>query len=143
MIRFLLFALCAANLSAASPESKSQKQVLTAMDAWKQAMIQRDRSVLESLYDPRLVYCHSNGKHENKVEAIEAVVNGKDRMESIEIADTSVSVYGNTALVQCKMILRMTSDGKPTILNLDVLHVWIKSGSRWRMAARHSARLNP
>jgi ketosteroid isomerase-like protein len=143
MLQFLLIALCATNLLAASPESKSQKEVLAAMDAWKQAMIQRDRSVLESLYEFGLVYSHSSGKHENKAEAIEAVVNGKDRMESIEFVDTSVSIYGNTALVQCRMTLRMTSDGQPNVLNLDVLHAWIKSGSRWRMAARHAARLNP
>jgi ketosteroid isomerase-like protein len=143
MRRFLLIALCATSLLAAVPESKSQKEVLAAMDAWKQAMIQRDRSVLESLYDSGLVYCHSNGKHESKAEAIEAVVNGKDRIESIEFEVTSVSEYGNMALVQCKMTLRMTSEGKPTTLNLDVLHVWVKSGSRWKMAARHAARLNP
>jgi ketosteroid isomerase-like protein len=143
MKQFLLFVLCAVNVLAASPESKSSKDVLASMEAWKQAMIQRNRSALDSLYDPGLSYCHSSGKHENKAEAIESAVNGKDRMESIEFADTSVAVYGNTVLVQCKTNLHMTSEGKPSTLNLDVLYVWIKSGSLWKMAARHAARLNP
>ena len=106
-------------------------------------MIARDRAALEALYAPTLSYIHSNGKHENKAEAIEAVVNGKDRFESIELTDTSVSVYGTTALVKTKQMMRVNSDGTVNMLTLDVLYVWMKSSARWQMVARHALRLNP
>ncbi len=113
------------------------------MNTWREAMIARDRAVLEALYAPGLSYTHSNGKEEDKAEAIEAVVNGKDRIESIELTNVSVSVYGATALVKTKLIMRMNSGGTVNTLTLDVLHVWIRNSSRWQMAARHALRLNP
>jgi ketosteroid isomerase-like protein len=124
-------------------ESNAKKEVLAAMHTWRQAMIARDRTMLDALYAPDLDYAHSSGKHENKAEAIEAVVNGKDRIEFLELTDIVVTVYGATALVKAKIVMRLVSAATATTLNLDVLHVWIKNGAAWQMVARHSARLNP
>lgn len=124
-------------------ESKVEKDVLTAMHTWRQAMVARDRAMLDALYAPGLDYAHSNGKHENKAEAIAAVVDGKDRIESLELTDTAVTVYGATAVVKAKIVMRLTNGETTTTLHLDVLHVWIRNGTHWQMAARHAARLNP
>lgn len=124
-------------------ESNAEKDVLTAMHTWRQAMVARDRAVLEALYAPGLDYVHSSGKHENKAEAIEAVVHGKDRIESLELTEIVVTVYGATALVKAKIVMHLGSGETTTTLNLDVLHVWIKNGTRWQMSARHATRLNP
>ena len=142
MIQMLVM-LCAMALLADTPEMKAEKEVLAAMNSWKQAMIARDRAALEALYAPKLIYVHSNGKQENKAEAIEAVVNGKDRFETIDIEDPSVFVYGSTVLVKARVILHINSGSTTNTLTLDVLHVWMKLSSRWQMAARHALRLNP
>ena len=141
----VLMLLCSMFLLADTPEAKSEKEVLAAMNAWKQAMLMRDRAALEVLYAPGLMYVHSSGKQESKTEAIEAAVAGKDRYEAIDLQDISVSVYGNTALVKAKVIMRINNDGgtATTTLSLDVLHVWIKMPAGWQMAARHATRLNP
>jgi ketosteroid isomerase-like protein len=139
-ILFLLFPIA---VSANVQEPIAEKEVLAAMQTWRQAMIARDRAMLDALYAPGLDYAHSSGKHENKAEAIEAAVNGKDRIESLELTDTVVTVYGATALVKAKILMRLDSGETKTTLNLDVLHVWIRNGTRWQMVARHSARLNP
>ncbi len=139
----LLCALLACPAAESGTPAKSEKEVLSVMDVWKQAMIARDRSILEKLYAPGLIYFHSNGREENKTEAIEAVVSGKDSIEAIEFANTSVRIYGRTALVKNQVTMRTNSNGTPSILRLDVLHVWVKSGSRWQMVARHATRLNP
>ena len=142
----VLMLLCSMFLLADSPEEKSEKEVLAAMNAWKQAMLTRDRAALNGLYAPGLLYVHSGGKQESKAEAIEVAVAGKDRYEAIDLEDISVSVYCNTALVRAKVILRINSGGNGTATNtisLDVLHVWIKMPAGWQMAARHATRLNP
>jgi ketosteroid isomerase-like protein len=138
-----LMLLCSMFLLADTPEAKSEKEVLAAMNAWKQAMLMRDRAALEALYAPGLTYVHSSGKQESKAEAIEAAVAGKDRYEAIELEDISVSVYGNTALVKAKVLMRINSGTATNTLSLDVLHVWIKMPAGWQMAARHATRLNP
>jgi ketosteroid isomerase-like protein len=143
----MLMLLCSMLLLADTPEAKSEKEVLAAMKAWKQAMLTRDRAALEVLYAPGLLYVHSSGRQESKAQAIEAAVAGKDRYEAIDLADISVSVYGNTALVKAKVTMRINSDSgngtETNTLTLDVLHVWIKMQAGWQMAARHATRLNP
>ena len=124
-------------------DSKTEKEVLAAMNAWKQAMLTRNRAVLEELYAPGLTYVHSNGRQENKAEAIEAVVNGQDRFESVDIQDPSVSIYGTTVLVRAKITLRINDGTATKTLILDVLHVWIKNATKWQLVARHALRLNP
>lgn len=143
LMALLMAGLCSAGVRADAPDAKVQKEVLAAMDAWKQAMIGRHRAALEALYAPDLSYTHSSGKQENKAEAIEAVVTGKNRIESIELADISIRIYGNTALVKSKTTLNMSSEGKASTIILDVLYVWVTISSRWQMAARQAIRLNP
>jgi len=134
---------CAIAVLADTPEAKAGKEVLAAMNAWKQAMIARDRETLEALYAPGLSYSHSSGKQENKAEAIEAVVSGKNRFESIDLADVAVSVYGTTVIVKARVIMQLNSGGTVRMIDLDVLHVWIKISSKWQMVARHATRLTP
>jgi len=140
---YALILLCSLAVPSGPSDSKAEKEVLAALNTWREAMVARDRAVLEEIYAPSLSYTHSDGRQENKAQAIEAVVNGKDRIESIELTDTSVSVYGTTALVKTKQSMRMNSGGTMNTLTLDVLYVWIKSSSRWQMVARHALRLNP
>ena len=138
-----LLAFCAINIPGYSSDADTQKEILRVMDVWKQAMIARDRGALESLYAADLSYCHSDGRHETKTAAIDAVVNGKERYESIALTDMSIRAYGSTALAQCKMTLNLGSAGETRTLVLDVLHVWVKNAGAWQLAARHSTRLNP
>jgi ketosteroid isomerase-like protein len=142
MIQMLMLAFSIAFL-ADTPTGKVEKEVLAAMNTWKQAMVSRDRAALELIYAPKLIYVHSSGKQENKAEAIEAAVNGKDRFESIDLEDTSVSIYGKTAIVKAKVIMRINNGTAINTLSLDILHVWIKMSSGWQMVARHATRLNP
>jgi ketosteroid isomerase-like protein len=139
----VLLLLCSVFLLGDAPESKPEKEVLAAMNAWKQAMLARDREALDALYAPGLLYVHSSGKQENKFEAIEAAVAGKDRYESIDLEDLSVSLYGSTALVKAKVVMRINNGTATNTLSLDVLHVWMKMQAGWQMIARHATRLNP
>lgn len=142
MVQMMLLFLSLA-VFADTPEAKTEKEVLAAMNAWKQAIVARDRAALETLYAPGLSYAHSSGKQENKAQAIEAAINGKDRIESMDLTDVSVSSYGTTALVKARIAMRLNSGGTVSTISLDVLHVWIKISSRWHMVARHATRLNP
>ena len=136
-LTLLTIALCSTAVFSAEPN----KEVLTAMDNWRKAMIAKDGAALEKLYAADLSYTHSSGKNESKTEAIAAVVNGKGKTDKIEYADTTVRVYGKTALVKTKVTLIGSTDGKPTTTALNVLFVWVKSSSGWQMVARQAIRL--
>src|SRR5258706_4281496 len=125
MKKWILILLSAALLPAAS-DSKGEKEVLAAMDAWKQATMKKDQAALDKLLHPDLTYSHSSGKNETKAEVLKAVTTGKAKVEAVEFADTTVRVYGNTALVRGKVDITNNTEGKSTTAHLNILHVWIK-----------------
>src|SRR5437763_9244492 len=126
MIKCVYVLLSMAVLSAAGSDSKGEKAVLTAMDAWKQAAIKKDRAALEKLLHNDLTYTHSSGMNQTKADVLESVLNGKATVEAIEFAGNTVRVYGDTALVKGKVNITNNTDGKSTTARLDILHVWTK-----------------
>ena len=66
MKTWILVLLSTAILSAAGVDSKGEKDVLGAMDAWKQATMKKDRAALDKLLHPDLTYSHSSGKTQTK-----------------------------------------------------------------------------
>jgi ketosteroid isomerase-like protein len=125
---------------AAAPD----KDVLAALEAWKQAMIKKDKAAFEKLYHPDLSFAHSSGVIETKEQAIEHVVGGAASFDAIDLAETKVRVHGNTALVTGKMDYHQREKDKVNLVKLVVLTVWMKGGKQgWQMIARQAARLNP
>ena len=53
-----------------------EKAVLAALDAWKEAMLKKDRAALEKIFHPELTYSHSSATVQDKAQAITAVVDG-------------------------------------------------------------------
>ena len=141
MRRLLAATVFSMTLFAVDP--KTEKALLSVMDTWRQAMLTRDKAALDRLYTPDITYTHSNGKNETKAEAIDAVVNGKGKFESIDFSGTTVRVYGNTALVKGRVVIKTSTDGKQAINNLDILHVLVKASSGWQIVARQATRIVP
>ena len=141
MKKWMWLLISASVLSAAGSESKGEKEVLAAMDAWKQATMKKDRAALEKLLHPDLSYTHSSAKNETKADVIKAVTTGKSTVEAIDFINNTVRVYGNTALVKGKVDIKNNVDGKSTTANLDILHVWLKGPQGWQLVARQAVRL--
>jgi len=143
MKKLIWIFLSAAVLSAAVADSKAEKEVLAAMDAWKQATMKKDRAALEKLLHDDLTYSHSSAMNQTKAEVVQSVTTGKATVEAINFSDTTVRVYGKTALVKGKVDITNNTDGKSTTAHLNILHVWIKGPQGWQMVARQATRLTP
>ena len=127
-------------LAAAPATSKDDKEVLAAMDAYKEAMIHKDGAALDKLLSDDLTYTHSGGQHETKADVIKSITTGKTIIEALDFSDTNVRLYGNVALVKGKVDLWHS---KTNIVHMNVLHVWVKGPQGWQMVARQATRLTP
>src|ERR1035441_7485279 len=97
-----------------------EKEVLAAMDAWKQAMIHRDSAGLEKYLHEGVIYSHSDGHtRQNKAEAIAAVMSGKPSIDAMEFPDPTVKVFGDTALVKGRLDITTSQDGKSSTGHVD------------------------
>jgi len=133
MLKCLLLIAAAVSLSAADPKA----DVLSTMETWKQAMLKKDGAALEPLLHADLLYSHSDGRTETKADILKALPN----LGSIKFGESSVRIYGNTALVKGSMEIVNNATTPPTALNLSVLQVWLKGPKGWQLVARHSNRL--
>src|SRR3954466_10994953 len=135
----LLFSTAAAVVSAATPDPKTQKEVLAALDAYKQAMMKKDAAALTKLLTDDLTYTHSSNLHEDKAAVLASLKNGTV-YEAIDFKDPKVRVYGNTAVVVSDVDFHNNANGVVTVNKLNVLHVFVKGPSGWQLAARQATR---
>jgi ketosteroid isomerase-like protein len=116
----------------------ADKDVLAAVDAWKQAALKGDATALGRLYHDGLAYTHSNGMTQTKAVAIASETNPTGVYKGIEMRDLEVHVYGDTAIVEYK--LDLTHYAGDTA-HLHEIMVWLKSPQGWQMLARHATKL--
>jgi ketosteroid isomerase-like protein len=138
MTKWVLVLAAAMTLAAADPKA----DVLSAMESWKTAMLKKDGAALDRLLHPDLTYSHSDGRTESKSDIVQAAKAGKLTVQDIKFGDSTVRVYGNTALVKGIIDISNNANGTPTNLNLSVLQVWLKGSNGWQLVGRQSTRLN-
>jgi ketosteroid isomerase-like protein len=139
MIKWMLPLLSAAVLSAATPDPKAEKEVLAALDAYKQALLKKDAAALTKILSDDLAYTHSSNLHEDKA-AVIASLKKNQSVEAIDFKDLKVHVYGNTAIVKGDIDFHNNAAGVVSVAHLNVLHVFVKGSQGWQMVARQATR---
>jgi ketosteroid isomerase-like protein len=129
---------------ARAADAGAEKAVLAAQDAWKQALIKKDRAAFDKVLHPDLRYGHSDGHIEDKATAIKMIVDGAADWQAVNFADTNVRVLGNTAFVTGKVQYLEREHGQLSEINLVVLSAWVKEArGAWQMIARQATRPAP
>jgi ketosteroid isomerase-like protein len=139
MKKWILLLLSAAILSAADPDPKTEKDVLAALDAYKQAMIKKDATALSRILSDDLTYTHSSNLHQDKAAVLESL-KGNAAVEAIDFKNLKVRVYGNTAVVTGDVDFRNNAAGVVTLSKLNILHVLVKGPQGWQLVARQATR---
>lgn len=122
-------------------QTADEKAVAAAVETLRKAMVDADKAGLEKITADALSYGHSSGKVENKAAFVEAIVTGKSDFKSIELADQSITISENLALVRHKLTGETNNDGQPGTVNLGVLLVWQKQKGQWKLIGRQAFKL--
>lgn len=135
----LLFGLI---LSAGMAQSKTEKEVLDRIEAWRKAVLSQDIKTLDAVFAPEMTYGHSSGHLDTKATFISTIENKKEVYNQLELTEMSVHLVGNIALVRHKMTGNVTlEDGSVSKPNLGVLQVWTKNKNGWQLLARQAFKL--
>jgi ketosteroid isomerase-like protein len=138
----LLIAFCTMS-TISFAQSKDEKAVIASVESLRKAMVDADKATLEKLADTKLSYGHSGGKIENKETFVDNIVSGRSDFVTIELADQTVTVTGNTAIVRHNLNATTNDNGKPAEVHLHVLTVWVKDGNAWKLLARQAVHVTP
>jgi len=138
---FSLLFFCLVICFASQAQSKEEKEVATAVETLKKAMVDANKSQLEAITASELSYGHSSGKVEDKAAFVEALVSGKSDFKTMELADQSIILAGNTAIVRHKLTGEVVDNGNPGNVKLGVMLVWQKQKGQWKLLGRQAYKL--
>ena len=122
-------------------QSKEEKSLFQSIERFRVAMVEGDKSALESLVSDSLSYGHSSGRLEDKKQFIENIISGKSDFISIEISEQTVSILQNIAVVRHILYAETNDNAKPGNVRLKVLQVWQKQKKVWKLIARQAVKI--
>jgi ketosteroid isomerase-like protein len=121
--------------------SPQQMEVMMKMLALKNALIEKDSTVLNDLLASDVTYGHTNGLIQTKAQLIRSVVSKEQDYKAITPSDMNIRVYDNTAVVTMNSRVNMNYQGQPLDMKMYVTLVWVKK-NKWQLVARQSVMLN-
>jgi ketosteroid isomerase-like protein len=127
--------------SAALAQSADEAAVAKAVEAFREAMLKKDKAAFDKLCAEEMSYGHSAGRMETKAQFIADATGERSMWKSITLSDASVKIVGANAIARHKLTGETVSDGKTNAINIGILMVWTKQGADWKLLARQAYRL--
>ena len=127
-----------------SHNQPAEAEVEQTAKAWMEAAGRRDRSSLDRFLAHEFTMVTNRGSLIDKAQWLENMLQrvGRD-VTPPEFLDVRVHVYGNTALMSSRNILRATFDGKDWSGELYLTDIWVRRDGRWQLVRRHASNLVP
>ena len=121
--------------------AQAEKEVASAVEKMRTALLAEDVATLKSLTSEDLTYGHSSGVIENQEQFLEVFASKKTDYQKWDISDLSITFHGKElAMVRHNVIADFASNGNVTTLNLGIMLVWVKEKGTWKLLARQAFR---
>jgi ketosteroid isomerase-like protein len=107
---------------------------------WVAAIVKKDEAAIERLLAEDFAGTSPTAHTFNKGIALADLKSGKYVVESMDLDEISVNVYGETAVVFTSQQEKSTYDGKDVSGHYHFTDVWVKRDGRWQVVASHGSR---
>ncbi len=115
----------------------TKEQILALESRRFKAMCAGDADALDELFHDDLTYTHTSGRVDSKASYTQGIREKHWIYQSIDSSDETVSVYGGTALIHCRLRINLKLDGVPKTIESVATTVWVDDGG-WKCIAVHS-----
>lgn len=123
------------------PGSNDEQELMRLEREWVQAGIKRDASVLDRIEADDYTFTAPEGMVFTKAQDMATITSGDLTVESADIDDMKVRLYGDTAVVTGRLTMKGRYKGKDISGQYRGTDVFVKQGGRWRAVASHSTRI--
>ena len=106
---FSLSAVASAHAGSDSGRTLSNSEALNTAERWATVVAQADIAGLNELLHADYLHVHATALVESKAKFIEALQSGARKYDPIKIEDSNVRIFGSTAVVSGKFVLRATT----------------------------------
>jgi len=122
-------------LSTMSAQSTSERDVLALQKEYESAIERRDASVHERLFADDYTYTPGNGAFMDRASHMAFTRSGAVAVGSFQSTDQKVRVYGDTAIVTGRWVVKGARGGKPLDNQIRYIAVYVRRGGQWQIVA--------
>jgi ketosteroid isomerase-like protein len=125
--------------------ASDQKAVMATLEAMAKATIDKDAAMLARIYSDDLTYAHSSALTETKAQVLKNI-QGTSVAEFMKFSDTTIRIYGDTAVAKGVVDFRNGPPGKQLDNHLNILWVFVRRPQGphgWQIVARQTTRIGP
>ena len=105
------------------------------------AMEKADVATLDRIISDDLIYTHSSGLRQSKLDVIGVLGSSDMKYESITPYDLRIRIYNDTAIVAGRASISIKAHGERESFEICYLDVYVKQEGRWQMVAWQSSRI--
>ena len=123
----------------------TEEKVWNSVEALTKAVFEtKDRAALENLVNKYVTYAHSTGLVEDRATMIQSAVSSPTKYKNLSLERGSINIDGKTAVLRHNLRgVSVDDKGAESPLNLGILQVWKKNGSKWQLWARQAVKITP
>jgi ketosteroid isomerase-like protein len=107
-----------------------------------QAVVKKDTATLEKMTADDYQLIDANGKMRGKADTMDAIKSGAISLQSNDVDDLKVQVYGNTAVVTGRSNPKGTIDGKDVSGPIRFTRVYVKRNGTWQSVLFQQTRIS-
>jgi ketosteroid isomerase-like protein len=141
-IGLLLLLLPLLSLGQDSGDSADKSLILALESAWNQAEIHHDANAAASVMSDHFISVDHHGALQNRAQYLADMKDTSFSPQEISNSNTSVYLYGDTAIVTSAYRTKGISGGKPFVHHGRFTDTWIKRNGKWQCVANQETLIN-
>src|SRR5438034_10913710 len=102
---------------------------------YREALTKRDLAALDKIWADGYTFTNGRGEFLTKKDRMENIKSGATQFDSISRENEEIRVFGNTAVVTGRVVLKVLYSGKASSGPYRRINVWVKMQGRWQMVA--------
>lgn len=131
----LVLAVVAAAQDKARSSAEDKSMILALENAWNQAELHHDAAAADAILADTFISVDHHGQLQNKSQYMAGLKDTSFNPEQISNTETSVYIYGNTAVVTSAYRTKGTDNGKPFVHHGRFTDTWINLNGKWECVA--------
>ena len=116
--------------------NREHEELASREEAWLAAILAKDLNLLDSFLAAEYVYTASNHGRRNRQEWLDSIADYQ--FNDLELMDTSVTSYGDVAVVHARIRQDATLAGQVRVGVFLITDVWVHRDGRWQVVSRTS-----
>ena len=102
---------------------------------YTEALTKRDLATLDKIWADGYTFTNGRGEFLTKKDRMENIKSGATQFDSISREDEETRVFGDTAVVTGRVVLKVIYSGKESSGPYRFINVWVKMQGRWQIVA--------